>query len=265
MNIRGKFFRATALALYFAMLALAPANIAAGEGGAKAARPAAAAKARKLILQIHYVHCKDETTGEHREKFWKDHIVMSTITLAPSGTAVKTPLLDVGFFEKDGDLIPVKDSEGAPRAVATFDISADPKDFPALFQAWIVLAETDPGGGFNKQLDTFVSRINQGLKPFKKQSLLDDAKSAATKGGANTVTGGEPTLQRMAAEVGKEFLKMQAEKWAKDDVFPPAAVKLRIPKPDFKFAKGAAGPREFVILEGLQGKYVVGYSWRIGS
>jgi len=259
MNIRSKLFRVTALALYFAMLASFFSNpIAASE--IRNGRVADTA-AKRLILQIHFVHCKDETTGQYREKFWKDSIVMSTITLAPSGTAVKTPVFKVDTFEQDGAL----KEYSTPREVASFKLSGDPKDFPALFQAWIVLAETDPGGGINGNLDTFVSRINQGLKPFKKQTLLDDAKSATSKAGVSTVTEGSPTLERMAAEVGKEFLKMQAEKWAKDDVFPPALVKLQIPRPDFKFAKGATSPRQHVVLEGLEGKYVVSYSWRIGS
>ena len=123
---------------------------------------------------------------------------------------------------------------------------------------WMVLAERDPGGGLSDNLAKFVQQLNAGLKPGLGGKLIGKIGDAVIRAG----TSGQVNLETMAAAIGKELVKMKAEKWAKDDLFPPKLLKVTIPKPDFSWPNGSSLAQK-VIFDGLQGKYVVTYSWRL--
>jgi hypothetical protein len=152
--------------------------------------------ASKLTVNVHEVKCWDETTGKYREKFGVDTMRLAAITIAPTGVVAKGKLLKLGDFEEDGIIKKYR----PPRKLATFVVNNDLK-FPIQYQAFLVLAEKDPGDGFNRQIDAFVQQ-GQAAAVAQAKSLGVMTLEALP----SVVATGNVTWETFAAEVGKRLL-----------------------------------------------------------
>jgi hypothetical protein len=219
--------------------------------------PGVSAAPRRLVLQIHEVKCMDETTGKHREKLGVDTIALGGITIDPASTVKRFTTWNVGVFKKDG----VVKRPNSPHQLITVPLQAK-MPFPQTFQAVLVLAELDPGHGFNAQLEK-IAAAGSKAGMAKAKSLVSVGFDAAVR----QAESGEPKpIQVYAAEIGKEILKVKSTEWWEDDLFPPLHRQIRVNAPDHLLQKGKLEtPRETLIFTGgrIQGKYAVTYSWKL--
>src|SRR5262249_24056321 len=127
------------------------------------------------------------------------------------------------------------------------------------YQALLVLAEKDTGGGFEGQLDVFAK---QG-----REAALAKAKSLgaiALESVPAAVASGNVTWGTFAIEVGKRVLNAEGTKVWKDDISPPRRQNLRVTKQNFTWPNGrTVSPPITVVFDGNQGKYRVVYSWKL--
>jgi hypothetical protein len=215
-----------------------------------------AAAPRKLVLQIHEVKCNDETTGKYREKFGVDTIALGGISIDPMSTVKRFNTWHVGEFKKDG----VVRRFGNPHRLVEMPFAA--KLPSQKFQVVLVLAELDPGKGLDKQLEK-IAAAGSKAGMDKAKSLLGVGFDAAVK---EAQSGQPKTIEAYAAQIGSEMLKVKAEEWFQDDLFPPLNVRVRVKGPDFRFDNGKTeSARETLVFTGgrIQGKYTITYSWKV--
>jgi len=219
--------------------------------------PTVKAAPRQLVLQIHSVQCKDETTGKWREKAGVDTIAFGGVSIGPAANVKQFDTWQVGVFKKDG----IVKKSSPPHVLAT--VPFDPKlPFPQNFQFILVLAELDPGNGFDKQLAKIAAAGNKAAID-KLKSTFQLTKDAVVK---QAQSGKAQTLEAHLADIGQEMLRVKSEEWWQDDLFPPIHKKLRVSGPNFTFANGKLeSPGETLIFTGkrILGKYAVTYSWRL--
>lgn len=201
----------------------------------------------RLVLQIHQVKAIDETGGGLAEKLGSDEIALSGLTIDATGTVRRVRTLQIGTFKKDG----VTKTFSPPLEFASFDLSTG-ASFPKHYQAMLVLAEKDPGGG-----------LGDFLEKLKTKAASKPAGESAEKGDVAVIAA---LLGKKAAEeIGKALLTEATAKmkgaW-KDDIFPPSLEALQIPGPSFRFPHGrTTSEREAVTFKKHNGNYRVVYSW----
>jgi hypothetical protein len=219
--------------------------------------PGVKAAPRQLVLQVHSVQCKDETTGKWREKGGVDTIAFGGISIGPAADIKPFDTWHVGVFKKDG----VVKKSSPPHALVT--VPFNPKmPFPQNFQFILVLAELDPGKGFEKQLAKIAAAGNKAAID-KLKSNFQLTKDAVVK---QAQSGKAQTFEAHLVDIGQEMLRVKSEEWMQDDLFPPIHKKLRVTGPNFRFANGKLeSPIETLIFTGerIMGKYAVQYSWRL--
>jgi len=207
--------------------------------------------ARRLILQIHEVKCLDETGGKWREKIGGDEVTLSGLTIDAAGRAVRQQTLRIGKFERDRS---VKRYSPA-RAFATFDLRQGP-DFPRHYQAMLILAERDQGGGLVEYVNAIVSNINTG-SALPSQDKVDVP---------NQLLASPPTTREEAAAKAVKLAVAKVGQWAKDDIFRPRSAKVSMKTGEFRFAKGAVTSRpDTASFKGYGGLYRIVYSWRLAD
>jgi len=221
------------------------------------ATPGVKAAPRKLTLQVHSVKCHDETTGKWREKVGVDTIALGGIAIDPKANVTQIKTWTVGEFKKDGV---VRKSSPPHELVA---MSFDPKQpFPQKFQVVLVLAELDPGKGFENQLGKIMAAGNKAALD-KLKNTFGLTRDAVLK---QAQSGKVQPIEAHLADIGQEILKVKAEEWWADDLFPPIHKQFTVPREDFRFKNGKLeSPRETQIFTGqrIMGKYSVVYSWRL--
>jgi hypothetical protein len=219
--------------------------------------PGVKAAPRKVVLQVHSVKCHDETTGKWREKLGVDTIALGGIAIDPKATVTPIKTWHVGEFKKDG----VVRKSSPPHELVTMSFD-DKRPFPQKFQAVLVLAELDPGKGFEKQLGKIAAAGNKAAID-KLKSTFGLTRDAVLK---QAQSGKVQPLEAHLADIGEEILKVKAEEWWADDLFPPVQKQFTVPRQDFRFKNGKLeSPQQTQIFTGqrIMGKYSVTYSWRL--
>jgi len=219
--------------------------------------PVAKAAPRQVVLQIHSVKCLDETTGKYREKLGVDTIALGGISIDPRATVKQFQTWDVGVFNKDG----IVKKSSPPHQLLTMSFDGK-QPFPQKFQAVLVLAELDPGKGFEKQLGKIAAAGNKAAID-KLKSTFGLTRDAVIK---QAQSGKVQPLQAHLADIGEEILKVKAAEWWADDLFPPVHRQFTVPSAEFRFRNGKLdGPLQTQIFTGkrIMGKYAVTYSWRL--
>ena len=204
--------------------------------------PAAKAAPRNLILQIHSVKCMDETTGKWREKVGVDTIALGGIAIDPKATVTQFKTWHVGEFKKDG----VVRKSSPPHELVTMAFNGG-QPFPQKFQAVLVLAELDPGKGLEKQLAKIAAAGDRAARD-KLKSTFGLTRDALIK---QAQSGKVQPLEAHLADIGEEILKVKAEEWWADDLFPPMKKQLTVPREDFRFRHGKLeSPHDTLIFTG---------------
>jgi hypothetical protein len=218
--------------------------------------PAVKAAPKRVVLQIHSVKCMDETTGKWREKVGVDTIALGGISVDSKATVTQFKTWHVGEFKKDG----VVRRSSPPHRLVAMELGDRP--FPQKFQAVLVLAELDPGKGFEKQLAKIAATGDKAAID-KLKSTFGLTRDAVIK---QAQSGKVEPIEAHLADIGQEILKVKAEEWWADDLFPPVRKQFTVPRQDFKFKNGSLeSPHETQIFTGkrIKGKYAVTYSWRL--
>jgi hypothetical protein len=219
--------------------------------------PAVNAAPKRVVLQIHSVKCLDETTGKWREKVGVDTIALGGIAIDPKATVTQFKTWHVGEFKKDG----VVKKSSPPHELVTMAFNGA-QPFPQKFQAVLVLAELDPGKGLEKQLAKIAAAGDKAARD-KLKSSFGLTRDAAIK---QAQSGKVQPLEAHLADIGQEILKVKAEEWWADDLFPPMHQQLTVSRPEFRFKNGTLeSPKHTLTFTGkrIMGKYVVTYSWRL--
>jgi hypothetical protein len=219
--------------------------------------PAVKAAPRQVVLQVHSVKCMDETTGKWREKIGVDTIALGGITIDSKATVTPFKTWQVGVFNKDGILR----KSSPPHEL--FAMALDPKlPYPQKFQAVLVLAELDPGRGFEQQLAKIAAAGDRAAID-KLKSTFGLTRDAVIK---QAQSGKVQPIEAHLADIGQEILKVKAEEWWADDLFPPILKHFTMRNAEFRFKDGKLeSPQETQIFTGqrIMGKYAVTYSWRL--
>jgi hypothetical protein len=198
----------------------------------------------RLVLRIHEVKSVDETG--HFD-MGADEIDLAGIAILPDGRKVKLRTLDLGQFNKGKVKRPSDD-------FASFDLRNGP-EFPRLFQAMLILAERDHGAG----LGDYLKQVLAGSKPTV-ASPTDAVNAAGVATSVAAATAGDPTL--IATEALRTATKL-ASIWAKDDIFTPRIVRMKMNRATALPGGRTATARDTLSLKQFDGHYQIVYSWRL--
>jgi hypothetical protein len=218
---------------------------------------------KTVVLRIHRVKCVDECGGRIVEKLpGDDEIRLGVIAVDATGS-VHMKDMGIGNFRRDGHTIPFTN----PLRVVSFRV--DGTRFPKLYQVALVLAETDPGRGFNE----YLKKLTEHFRKLSNDKVARVAPLIGDGGMALAVFGPQVAgviAKEIAAEVAEEVgkkakaaLKAELKDRWKDEIFQVRLQKLRIPRPSFRFHGGMTSDRKTVVFSGHKCKYELEYSWQL--
>ncbi len=239
------------------------ARISAGGGTATVPRASSNAPRFSMVnLRVHEIRCVKTT-----KEIDRDEIILSAIKtegkVVGSGNrkklaakAEKGKLLDAGKFKK-GDVRRYR----RPRVLASFKAGSSRSGWPRYYYATLLMIEKDEGA-----IGTVVNAAVKAVEKEAKAAVTTASSAVATAAMAGLAAGSSVPLVGTAigaaagAAVG--MAASAIKKSRQDDVFPPKAIHLRLPKFPRK-AGLVASSKKTVVLKGFKGTYRVTYSWAV--
>lgn len=219
-------------------------------------RTAEAQELTRLAFQLHQVKAVDEC-GSTIE-LGADDMKLAAITIEPGGRVRRIPTMNLGEFGHDGT------TKKYSKELLSFEVGGS--SFPKRYQAVLVLAETDPGGGFANYLKKLTSDFQKvaGDKTASRPATSPQGPRLVLAGfGDQAEAIAADLASRIADRVLAEARDELKSRW-NDEIFPPQLQQISIPRANFRFPGGAAtSAQKTVRFSAHSCKYDLTYSWRL--